>query len=246
MKGVALTVLAVTGVGGFAVTTLPRPPFPGPVGRAGAAKHLLILSSRNAPPRTSVQFCGLPNIPRKLRGVPLQQTLCSGFALYGQDGASARYLLRAGPNGYAFDFVNYVWPPRIKRGEREFVYEEIEWAREANGILYAENSHLTYASSSYNRNAYITALNLKTKRRLWRSPALVANAKSFVVAGPFLITGYGFTAEPDYLYLLSRRTGRVVERLKLPSAPERITWKGDRLLRVRTYDHILTVQLQDA
>ena len=56
------------------------------------------------------------------------------------------------------------------------------------------------------------------------------------------LTGYGFTAEPDWLYLLDRRTGRVVERLSLPSAPEKITRRGKRFL-VRTYDHVLTVEL---
>jgi len=35
----------------------------------------------------------------------------------------------------------------------------------------------------------------------------------------------------------------VIERLKLPSAPERITRKGNRLT-VRTYDHVLVVDLK--
>ena len=70
----------------------------------------------------------------------------------------------------------------------------------------------------------------QTKRRLWRSKALVANAQTFAVTPDYLLTGYGFTAEPDYLYLLDRRTGRVVERLSLPSGPERIT-RGEELRR---------------
>ena len=104
---------------------------------------------------------------------------------------------------------------------------------------------IAYARSSYGRNAYITAIDLKTKKRLWRSPALVANAKNFVLAGRYLVTGYGFTAEPDYLYLLDQKTGRVVEWLKLPSAPERITRHGNRLT-VRTYDHDVVVALENA
>ncbi len=69
-------------------------------------------------------------------------------------------------------------------------------------------------SSSYGQNAYVTAFDAKTKQRLWRSKALVANAQTFAVTPGYLITGYGFTAEPDWLYLLDRRTGRVVERLE--------------------------------
>jgi hypothetical protein len=163
--------------------------------------------------------------------------------LYGKDGASARILLDR--HLHAFDFQHYVWPPRIAPGEREFVYEEVVWAREAGGVLYVENGHWTYAKSSYGQNAYVTAFDLKTKKRAWRSKALVANARTFVVTPDYLVTGYGFTAEPDWLYLLERKTGRVLERLKLPSAPERVTRKGNRIT-VRTYDHVVVVRLKES
>ena len=101
-------------------------------------------------------------------------------------------------------------------------------------MLYVQNGHLTYAKSSYGQNAYITAIDAQTKRRLWRSKALVANAQTFAVTPDYLLTGYGFTAEPDYLYLLDRRTGRVVERLSLPSGPERITRSGGTSSCART------------
>lgn len=252
MRGLALAALAVTGAGGFAVTTLPQPPFPGPVATAAAPTHVRVVSSRDVGPSPIVEMHFFPAaIPLTFRGAERTGLVVQRnrlLALYGKDGASARYLLAFDGNRrflYGFDFKNYVWPPRIRPGEREFVYEEIQTVREADGVLYVKNAHLTYARSSYNRNAYITAIDLKTKKRLWRSPALVANARNFVVAGRYLVTGYGFTAEPDYLYLLDRRTGHVVERLKLPSAPERITRQGNRLT-VRTYDHIVVVDLKGA
>jgi outer membrane protein assembly factor BamB len=185
-----------------------------------------------------------------VRGLSLQRTFCPGgtaFAFYGRDGASSRILLGYGRGEarYGFDFRNYVWPPRIQRGERAFVYEELVWAREGGGMLYVENAHLTYARSSYGQNAYITAIDVQTKKRLWRSKALVANAATFAVTPRYLLTGYGFTAESDWLYLLDRRTGRVVERLALPSGPEKITRSGPNFI-VRTYDHVLTVRLQNS
>ena len=125
------------------------------------------------------------------------------------------------------------------------MYEELVWAREANGVLYVQNAHPTYAKSSYGQNAYVTAVDPKTKRRLWRSKALVANAQTFAVTPQYLLTGYGFTAEDDWLYLLDRRTGKVVERLALPSGPEKITRRGQSFV-VRTYDHVLTVELKES
>lgn len=242
----AALLFAVAAVGAIAVTTPPRPPFPGTVTAAPTAKRLVVVASRPISPSLgSTSSCHAFGAPGRVRGLPLQRAICPGgpsFVLYGRDGASARVLV--GRN-YAFDFQHYVWPPRIRPGEREFVYEELVWAREADGVLYVENAHLTYAKSSFGQNAYITAIDLKTKKRLWRSRALVANAGTFVLTPDYVIAGYGFTAERDFLYLLDRRTGRVVERLSLPSGPERITRRGNRLT-VRTYDHVLTVDLRES
>lgn len=247
MKLAVAAFLAV-GAATIPVTTLSKPPFPGPVVSAPDAKRLVVVSSRQVSPSLGrpTSPCGPAGIPKTVRGLPLQRTLCPGgrrFAFYGKDGASSRILL--GGQKYAFDFLRYVLPPHIKPGEREFVYEELVWAREANGVLYVANAHLTYAASSHGQNAYVTAIDPPTGRRLWRSKALVSNAQTFVVTPRYLVTGYGFTAEPDWLYLLDRGTGKVVERLALPSAPERITRRGP-LLVVRTYDHVLTVRLRNS
>jgi hypothetical protein len=252
-----LLVALAIGATGITVTTLPRPPFPGPVTSAPDAKRLVVVSSRTISPGlggrapASCDLSLFSTTPRSVRGLPFQRSFCPGgtaFAFYGRDGASSRILLggfgrQPGPR-YGFDFVNYVWPPHIRPGEREFVYEELMWAREAGGVLYVQNGHLTYARSSYGQNAYVTAIDPSTGRRLWRSKALVGNAGTFSVTPRYLVTGYGFTAEDDWLYLLNRKTGRVVERLKLPSGPERITKSGDRFI-VRTYDHVIVVKLRE-
>ena len=242
---------AALGAGGFTVTTLPRPAFPG-AAVAPNAPHRLVLRSSRYHPTGNVEYdniaIDLDHLPT-LRSMQLVQTIHQPgvvIGLYGRDFASARIVVvsRVEPV-YGFDFASYVWPPRIRPGEREFVYEGVVWAHEASGVLYVENAHATYAASSYGRNGYITAIDLKTKRALWRSPALVANARTFLVTGRYLITGYGFTDEPDYLYLLDRKTGGVVDRLHLPSAPEQITWHG-KLIHVRTYDHDVVVKLRGA
>jgi hypothetical protein len=242
---IALGALAL-GSGGLTVTVLPRPAFPGPAASSGGTHRLVLVSSRFSSPsvgRLEVS-AGTP-----FHGQPLQTIFATGnrlFLLYGNDGSTVRYLVAEDKKFnqlYAFDFESYAWPPRIRPGEREFVYEQPVWAQEAGGTLYVENAHSTYAKSSYGQNAYITAIDLKTRRAAWRSPALVANANTFLVNPHYLVAGYGFTNEPDYLYLLDRSTGKVVDRLLLPTAPEEITWQGP-LIRVRTYDHVVVVRLR--
>ena len=150
--------------------------------------------------------------------------------------------LRLRPN-YTFDFRNYARAPRTAPGEREFTYQQVVWAHEApTGVLYVETAHSTYAKSSYGRNGYISAIDLKKRKLLWRSPALVANAPHFVLLNNTIVSGYGFTAEPDYLYAIDRATGKIKGRLLVPSAPRPLPATATSS-RVTTYDHRLVIRV---
>jgi outer membrane protein assembly factor BamB len=148
----------------------------------------------------------------------------------------------AGRFRYGFDFDTYAYAPGTPQRERKFTYQQVTWAVEGGGVLYVSHAHNTYARSSGGMNAYLTAIDTRGGRVLWRSPALVSNASNFEMAGGLLVTGYGFTEEPDFLYLLDKRTGEVRQRLRVRSGPTYIIRKGDRL-HVRTYDADLVVRL---
>ncbi len=163
--------------------------------------------------------------------------------VYGVDFASGRVLVGMRPDGrvrYALDFAAYANAPADS-----VLYQELVWAAEAGGVLYVETAHSTFARSSGGHNAYLTAIDLATHKVRWRSPALVANAWRFELVAGVVVTGYGFTEEPDYLYLLSRRTGAPLARLLVPTAPDFIVRKGG-LLYVRTYDHGVVAKLVPA
>jgi len=209
------------------VILLPRPAFHAPATGAGSGiVHFEVVSSTSADPARNL---------RSPSSRPLR--------LEGPDGSTQHVVVS--PGRFAYDFRRYALPPRIAPGEREFVYEEVVFAKEAGGVLYAETAHSTYAKSSSGLNAYLNAVDLKTKKLRWRSPALVANAGNFVILGDTIVAGYGFTSEPDYLYAIDRRSGRVQGRLLLPSSPERIARHGN-VLTVDTYDHRLVIRVGGA
>lgn len=235
-------------------TVLPKPAFGPPVTSVtpSGPLRLALVSSRYREPQLPPGRPAPPSYaPRDFEGESLQWAIRQPggpvFLGYGRDASVVRYLVaadaRTGRLRYAFDFVNFAYAPEIAAGDRGFVYEQVVWAREAGGVLYVETAHLTYARSSGGRNAYVTAIDLRTKKLRWRSPALVANARTFVLAGDVLVTGYGFTAEPDSLFLLDRRTGRVLDRLAVPTGPETISRRGDRLY-VHTYGHDVVAELR--
>ena len=239
----AALVLAPTALAGSipAPAVLSKPGFPAPAtGVSGSGPTLLLESSRYRDPALLPPERPTPPAwaPKTYRGAMLDLAVRQAgkvFLIY-----EGRFLVSATTRNqqlrYAFDFTTYTQPPN--RGD----FEPVTWAREANGVLYVSNSHLTYATTTRGRNAYVSAIDLATKKLLWRSPALVANARTFVVTGDLIVAGYGFTAEPDFLYLLDRRTGNVLDRLAVPSAPEIVKLRGSTL-HVRTYDRQVVARI---
>jgi hypothetical protein len=180
------------------------------------------------------------SVPRQLRESLLVRAFEGGdslFLLYGQTEFNARYLVAADPRTYEFrygyDLQGWRNPPDLQGNT--LTLQEIIWAVEEDGVLYVSLGHRTYAKESGGRNAYVTAIDPRMDRILWRSLPLVANSRNFLVLGDLILTGYGFTAEPDFLYLLDRGTGEVVGRHPVKSAPEHILLK-DGLLYVRCYN----------
>lgn len=192
------------------------------------------------------------NVPREFRGLKLVKGIGADngiFLVYGKDFADGRILVRYDLDGrgpafrYAYDFSSYLASPgkdaETIRFEKQYgegiVDQRIVWAAEKDNILYVANAHNTYAKSSLNLNAYITAIDLRTNAIKWRSAPLVANAGSFEIVKDAIICGYGFTKEPDFLYVLDRSTGDVAQKVPVRSGPECLIMKG-QFLYVRCYD----------
>lgn len=158
---------------------------------------------------------------------------------YGEHFSAGRLLFGVEPTLhrvlYAFDFSNYVYPPEWLPGDRDYVEQEMNWATEQDAILYVSHAHRTYASSSVGMNAYITAIDIRSGDVIWRTEPLVCNSGNFVIHDDVIICGYGFTAEPDFVYQLNRHTGGVIDRTPVKSAPDWLVEKDGRLY-VRCYD----------
>ncbi len=144
---------------------------------------------------------------------------------------------------YSIDFSNYTYSPEYKEEDYEFIQQTIKWVTIEDGVLYVSHSHGSYADSSNNMNAYITAINLSDMSVLWRTDALVSNSTDFLIVDDVIISGYGFTDEPDFLYQIDRNTGKTIDKILLKSAPEYII-KKDAIIYVRTYhtDYQFTIE----
>ncbi|MCC6160176.1 MAG: hypothetical protein IT350_19145 [Deltaproteobacteria bacterium] len=178
---------------------------------------------------------------RTFRGYTLIEAYAGpgGMSMIYGDVDGGRFVVVAdATTGVAKTIVDaHAWtkPPKIKPGDAPYVGMGIRWAVATDDVLYVSNFHRTYASSSGGFNAYVSAIDLSDGKVLWRSAALVANATNFVIVGDAIISGYGFTAEPDYVFVLDRLSGKVRARVPVKSGPEYLILK-DETLYVRCYD----------
>lgn len=106
-----------------------------------------------------------------------------------------------------------------------------------DGIFYGASVRNGYAQSN---TCFMFAYDLENDKLLWRSADQTYNSMNFVVKGDVILCGYGFTAEPDYLYQINRNTGEVIDRLSLKKAPDLIVEQDGKL-----YVHDLQLQLCD-
>ena len=110
----------------------------------------------------------------------------------------------------------------------------VNFAKIKDGILYVSTGHKGYTANNPS-TGYITAIDLGNGEVLWKSAPQVSNAYNFEIIGDVIICGYGFTDEDDFLYVLNRTNGQVMEQIPLKSMAEYIVAKGSTLY-VRTYN----------
>lgn len=108
----------------------------------------------------------------------------------------------------------------------------------ADDTLYYNEACQTYSAEAKGKCSQVVAIGVARDTppaELWRSKPLVSNS-DVVVVGKWLVTGYGFTNERDYLYVLDRETGKVAQKVLVKKAPERIELVGEGELDVLLYD----------
>ena len=105
---------------------------------------------------------------------------------------------------------------------------EVQDIRYADGMLYFNEACQTYSRDAGGRCSSLVAVNPLTKRLLWRTGPLVSNSVIRVMP-KHVIVGYGFTAERDWVRVVRRSDGRVMETKALPSSHFELEVQGDVL-----------------
>ncbi|MFO0675901.1 MAG: hypothetical protein U0169_05165 [Polyangiaceae bacterium] len=121
---------------------------------------------------------------------------------------------------HAFDFEAFRHPPKTDPRRKEFAIEDVTYVRQVGPTLYVCNGGGSYAKEVAGKKGFLSAIDVPTGELVWRSDPLVCNS-TFVVEGNYLLTGYGFTDEPDFVFALRRSDGKIVQKKAVASAPSR-------------------------
>ena len=157
-------------------------------------------------------------------------------------------------NSFSDENYEYLW-----EGEDLYIYENgtgnclyvlhyptDKWYVNGNnaylkdGIFYGASVANGYAQPN---TCFMFAYDLENEKLLWRSADQSYNSMNFVVEGDVLICGYGFTAEPDYLYQINRNPGEIIDRLLLKKMPDLIV-EQDGKLYVHTYSYNYVIEIE--
>ena len=114
---------------------------------------------------------------------------------------------------------------------------EVQDIRLADGVVYFNEACDSYSSGANGQCSSLVAVDPRARKVLWRTPPLTSNGR-FRLRGCYIVAGYGFTAEPDWLFLVQRGTGAVLQKLFVSSSPEQLTLVGPDRLDVQLYSGI--------
>jgi hypothetical protein len=119
---------------------------------------------------------------------------------------------------------------------------EIQDVRYSGGRLYFNEACQSYSREALGRCSSLVRVDPAARLVDWRTPPLTSNGV-FILHGPWVIAGYGFTAEPDFLHVVDRETGRVLARRRLDSAASYLEMKDGRL-HVVTYNSVYVFEVE--
>jgi len=125
------------------------------------------------------------------------------------------------------------WDTNLNRFLSRMDHLEIQDVRHADGRLYLNEGCQSYSREAGGACSSLLRVDPAAGEVDWRTPPLTSN-NVILLHGPYVVAGYGFTAEPDSLFLIDRATGRIVDRQPLDSAHSYLEMEAGELVVVTT------------
>ncbi|HEX2205947.1 MAG TPA: hypothetical protein VHG91_21710 [Longimicrobium sp.] len=120
------------------------------------------------------------------------------------------------------------WSLELNRFFSATEHLEVQDVRYVRGKLYFNEACQTYSREAGGKCSALVRVDPVRGAVDWRTPPLTSN-NVFIVHGAYVLAGYGFTAEPDYVHVIDAETGRILARTRVDSAPTYVEARGSRV-----------------
>ncbi len=146
---------------------------------------------------------------------------CAAEAMWQNCKQQARFYRADGNLGWTVDFS-----AQFPRKDHLVVFDTLLDGK----TLYYNESCQTYAKDARGKCSLVVAVDVSgaAPKQRWRSAPLVSNAP-IVKRGPWLLTGYGFSAEKHYLSVIHAASGKLATKVTVAKSPEVFKISGDVL-----------------
>lgn len=139
----------------------------------------------------------------------------------------------------AYDFESWKFSPKTTlmgntQSLDDFIIE--------GNILYIAHGTNGYSDGAGYQTGYITAFDLEKQEIVWTTQPMTCNSH-FAIVDNSIICGYGFTSEPDNLYIVDKYSGQRIQKISMKKMVNEVVPK-DGYLYVRTYsfDYLFKIQ----
>jgi hypothetical protein len=139
----------------------------------------------------------------------------------------------------AYDFENFKFSPKTTLMGN---YQSVNDFFIEGNILYIAHGSNGYSDGAGYQTGYITAFDMENGEIIWTTQPMTCNSH-FAIVDNSIICGYGFTGEPDNLFVLDKDSGQRIQKIPVKKMVNEVVPK-DGLAYVRTYsfDYVFKIQ----
>lgn len=108
--------------------------------------------------------------------------------------------------------------------------------------MYVAHGSRSYSDGAGYQTGYLSAFDMENNEIIWTTQPMTCNSK-FAVVDNSIICGYGFTSEPDNLFILDKYSGQRVQKIPVKKMVERVELKGNKAyVRTYSFDYLFSVR----
>ena len=143
----------------------------------------------------------------------------------------------------AYDFENYRMSPKTKDNYYGVNEQSVCDVYTEGNIMYVSHSGGGNSVEFGYQTGYISAINMLTNEVIWTTQPMTNNCSKIAVVGNSIIAGYGFSEEPDFLYVLDKYSGQRVQKIPIKNAADYVFVKGQTVyVGTYSYDYVFAIQ----